>query len=83
MCLACVAAHVPVGARLADIGSDHGDLPVALLLRGSISAAVADEVALTPFHAAWRTVRDDGLEQPLSVMPAPGRTLRVGMQAKF
>ncbi|MFP3519153.1 tRNA (adenine(22)-N(1))-methyltransferase TrmK, partial [Pseudomonas sp. SIMBA_077] len=55
MRLARVAAHVPTGARLADIGSDHGYLPVALLLRGSISAAVAGEVALTPFHAARRT----------------------------
>jgi tRNA (adenine22-N1)-methyltransferase len=36
-----VAANVPVGARLADIGSDHGYLPVALMRRGLIAAAVA------------------------------------------
>ena len=72
MRLARVAAHVPTGARLADIGSDHGYLPVALLLRGSISAAVAGEVALTPFHAARRTVRDNGLEQQVSVRLADG-----------
>ncbi|ASE24115.1 tRNA (adenine-N(1))-methyltransferase [Pseudomonas protegens] len=72
MRLARVAAHVPAGARLADIGSDHGYLPVALLLRGSISAAVAGEVALTPFHAARRTVRDNSLEQQVSVRLADG-----------
>jgi tRNA (adenine22-N1)-methyltransferase len=56
-----VAAHVPAGARLADIGSDHGYLPVALMRRGAIATAVAGEVALTPFHATERTVRESGL----------------------
>nr|WP_314486374.1 tRNA (adenine(22)-N(1))-methyltransferase TrmK [uncultured Pseudomonas sp.] len=67
-----VAAHMPVGARLADIGSDHGYLPVALMRRGLIEAAVAGEVALTPFHAAQRTVRDNGLEQQITVRRANG-----------
>ncbi|MCR4539093.1 tRNA (adenine(22)-N(1))-methyltransferase TrmK [Pseudomonas sp. 18.1.10] len=67
-----VAANVPLGARLADIGSDHGYLPVALLRRGAISAAVAGEVATTPFHAAQRTVRDNGLEQHITVRLANG-----------
>lgn len=67
-----VAAHMPVGARLADIGSDHGYLPVALMRRGLIAAAVAGEVALTPFQAAQRTVRDNGLEQQITVRRANG-----------
>lgn len=67
-----VAAHVPAGARLADIGSDHGYLPVALARRGAISAAVAGEVALTPFLSAQRTVRDNGLEAQVSVRHADG-----------
>lgn len=67
-----VAAHVPPGARLADIGSDHAYLPVALMRRGVIAAAVAGEVAATPFHAAERTVRDNGLEQQVSVRLADG-----------
>ena len=67
-----VAAHVPAGARLADIGSDHGYLPVALMRRGAISAAVAGEVALTPFHAAERTVRESDLEQHIRVRHANG-----------
>ncbi|WP_332461615.1 tRNA (adenine(22)-N(1))-methyltransferase [Pseudomonas chlororaphis] len=67
-----VAAQVPAGARLADIGSDHGYLPVALLRRGVIVAAVAGEVAPTPFHAALRSVRDSGLEQRISVRLANG-----------
>ncbi len=67
-----VATHVPAGARLADIGSDHGSLPVALLNRGAISAAVAGEVALTPFYAAQRTVRENDLDQQISVRLADG-----------
>ena len=62
-----VAAHVPADARLADIGSDHGYLPVALMRRGAIAAAVAGEVALTPFHSAERTVHENGLDQRISV----------------
>jgi len=67
-----VAANVPHGARLADIGSDHAYLPVALMRRGVIAAAVAGEVATTPFHAAQRTVRDNGLEQRITVRLADG-----------
>ncbi|WP_339471322.1 MULTISPECIES: tRNA (adenine(22)-N(1))-methyltransferase [unclassified Pseudomonas] len=67
-----VGANVPTGARLADIGSDHGYLPVALMRRGLIVAAVAGEVAATPFHAAQRTVRSNGLEQQITVRLADG-----------
>ncbi|SFN10322.1 MULTISPECIES: tRNA (adenine(22)-N(1))-methyltransferase TrmK [unclassified Pseudomonas] len=67
-----VAAHVPAGARLADIGSDHGYLPVALMRRGAITAAVAGEVAMTPFHAAERTVRDNELSARITVRLANG-----------
>ncbi|WP_058542388.1 tRNA (adenine(22)-N(1))-methyltransferase [Pseudomonas fluorescens] len=67
-----VAAHMPAGARLADIGSDHAYLPVALLRRGAIAMAVAGEVALTPFRAAERTVGENGLGQQISVRLANG-----------
>ena len=67
-----VAAHVPAGARLADIGSDHGYLPVALMRRGAIEAAVAGEMALTPFRSAERTVRENELQQRITVRLANG-----------
>ncbi|MGZ0716416.1 tRNA (adenine(22)-N(1))-methyltransferase [Pseudomonas palleroniana] len=67
-----VAANVPAESRLADIGSDHAYLPVVLMHRGVITAAVAGEVATTPFHAAQRTVRDNGLEQHITVRLANG-----------
>ncbi|MDB6442583.1 MULTISPECIES: tRNA (adenine(22)-N(1))-methyltransferase TrmK [Pseudomonas] len=67
-----VAAHVPAGARLADIGSDHGYLPVALMRRGAIVAAVAGEVALTPYRAAMRTVHENDLQTRICVRLADG-----------
>jgi len=67
-----VAAHVPAGARLADFGSDHAYLPVALMRRGAIVAAVAGEVALTPFRSAERTVRESGQDLPITVRLANG-----------
>lgn len=67
-----VAAHIPADARLADIGSDHGYLPVALVRRGAIAAAVAGEVALTPFRSAERTVRENGMDQRITVRLADG-----------
>ncbi len=67
-----VAALVPAGARLADIGSDHAYLPVALMRRGLITMAVAGEVATTPFSAAQRTVRENGFEQHIHVRLADG-----------
>ena len=70
--LARVAAQVPKGARLADIGSDHAYLPVALVLRGVIAQAVAGELARTPFLAAKRSVGDSGLQHCISVRQADG-----------
>lgn len=67
-----VAAYVPEGARLADIGTDHGYLLVALMSRGVIAAAVAGEVALTPFHSVERIVREHDLGQRITVRLANG-----------
>ena len=67
-----VAAHVPANARLADIGSDHAYLPVALMRRGAIAHAVAGEVALTPFTAAQRTVNENNLASLITVRLANG-----------
>ena len=67
-----VAAQVPAGARLADIGTDHGYLLVALMKRGLISAAVAGEVALTPLRAVERSVRENGLGERIAVRLADG-----------
>lgn len=42
--LAAIAALVPDGARLADVGTDHALLPIRLLLDGKIQSAVATDI---------------------------------------
>ena len=55
--LAAVAAFVPSGARLADIGADHAHLPLALAAKGQIVHAIAADANEGPFEAARRSVQ--------------------------
>lgn len=50
--LALLADWVPQGARLADVGTDHGLLPIWLRLRGRISSAVASDLRPGPLSRA-------------------------------
>lgn len=55
--LRLLAGWVPPGARLADIGTDHGYLPVWLSLRGQVSAAIASDLRKGPLEHARETGR--------------------------
>lgn len=46
--LAAIGRLVPDGARLADVGTDHGLLPIALLRAGKIRSAVATDIRPGP-----------------------------------
>ena len=50
--LSCAADFVRDGAVLADVGTDHAYLPIALLSRGAISYAYAADVAKGPLATA-------------------------------
>ncbi|WP_295473284.1 class I SAM-dependent methyltransferase [uncultured Pseudomonas sp.] len=67
-----VAAHVPAGARLADIGSDHAQLPVALVARGQVLAAIAGDAAAMPCQAARQCVEEHELQARIEVRLANG-----------
>jgi len=64
--LARIAACVPRGARLADVGTDHGYLPVRLLLDGAIERAIASDLRPGPLERARETARRYGLEEKIS-----------------
>jgi len=70
--LETVGRFVPEAARLADIGSDHAYLPVALMLKGKIDFAVAGEVVKGPFESAKRQVSKNGLSERIEVRLANG-----------
>jgi tRNA (adenine22-N1)-methyltransferase len=67
-----VARYVPIGSRLADIGSDHAYLPCYLAKKGQISFAIAGEVASGPYESAQRQVLEDGLSEIISVRMGDG-----------
>ncbi|MBP2659897.1 MAG: hypothetical protein H6Q69_2929 [Firmicutes bacterium] len=65
--LAALAACVPRGARLADIGTDHAYLPIELVEKDVIVSAVAGDVHSGPYKAAKEHVEGLSLEGKISV----------------
>ena len=56
--LRLLAEMTPSGGRLADIGTDHGYLPVWLLQEGRIPSAIASDVGAEPLEHARRTAEE-------------------------
>ncbi|TWT26172.1 tRNA (adenine(22)-N(1))-methyltransferase TrmK [Planomicrobium sp. CPCC 101110] len=67
-----VAAHVPEGSVVADIGSDHAYLPCYLVLNKKAQRAVAGEVVKGPYESARSQVRQEQLEDRIEVRLASG-----------
>ena len=59
--LRLLADMVPQGARLADIGTDHGYLPVWLMQQGRIASAIAADIGPEPLAHARRTAEAYGV----------------------
>lgn len=56
--LQLLADLVPQDARLADIGTDHGYLPVWLIQQGRITFAIAADIGVEPLEHARRTAEE-------------------------
>ena len=60
--LQLLADWVPQGARLADVGTDHGYLPVWLSLQGRLTSAIASDLRKGPLEHAKETGRMYGAQ---------------------
>lgn len=70
--LRAAADMVPRGARLADIGSDHAYLPIALCLENKIDCALASDINEGPVAAAVANIHKNGLDGRIVAVRADG-----------
>lgn len=59
--LSVIAALVPHGARVCDIGTDHAYLPIELARRGDIKSIIATDVNEKPLASAKRSLKKAGV----------------------
>ena len=70
--LAAIAALVPEGSRVADVGTDHGFLAVFLAEQGIAASVVATDVREGPLAAAKQNISAAGLEERISLRLCDG-----------
>lgn len=70
--LETVASFVRRGSNLADIGTDHGYIPINLVLGGIVPHAVAMDVRKGPLERAKEHIRDYKLENQIETRLSDG-----------
>lgn len=70
--LQAAAGLVPEGACIADIGTDHAYLPVALCASGRCPSAIAADIAEGPLSAARSHVQGAGLASSIECRQSDG-----------
>ena len=70
--LRAVAEQVPRGARFADIGTDHGYLPLWLILNGVVDSAIAADLREGPLERARETAARYGRQARVSLRLCDG-----------
>ena len=70
--MTCIAECVPYGAVLADIGTDHGKLPVYLVKTGKINRAVAADINEMPLQKAVNNINKYGLQNSIDTFLTDG-----------
>ncbi len=70
--LKAISSLVPPGTVLADIGTDHGYLPIDLLKKGICTKTYACDVAEGPLSAAKNNIAAEHLEGKISAILSDG-----------
>ncbi len=67
-----IAAQVQPAGTLADIGCDHGYLPIYLLQKGRIRHAIAMDIGEGPLQRAWEHIAQEHLENDIETRLSDG-----------
>lgn len=70
--LSAVASEVTKGNLLADVGTDHGYIPIFLLQKGIVPRAIAMDVNQGPLDRAAEHVKEYGLEDVIETRLSNG-----------
>ncbi|MBR6366246.1 MAG: SAM-dependent methyltransferase [Lachnospiraceae bacterium] len=70
--LQAVADRIPPSTTYADIGCDHGYLPIALVLSGTVGHAIAMDLRKGPLERAREHVAQNGLEDRIELRLSDG-----------
>ena len=70
--LSLCADYVREGSRLADIGTDHGYLPIALCQSGKIPSALACDINPLPLRSAQENIARFGLSKKIQTRLSDG-----------
>jgi len=70
--LACVASFVTSGSFIADVGSDHAQLPLFLLSEGKIRGAMAIENKVGPYERMEKAVRSSPYQDKIILSLSDG-----------
>lgn len=73
--LRAIAEYVPIGCRLADIGSDHGYLPAWLVLHERVAKTIAGEINQDPARRALETCQEYDLAPQMEVRLGDGLSM--------
>ncbi len=70
--LEAIAGSIIPGLAIADIGTDHGYLPIELIRRGICSVALACDVRKGPLERAQQHIREAGLSKQIETRLSNG-----------